>query len=71
MDEPDENHSRFTVTSESADDPESKQTLHGISAAGIRAEFPLFAELFPDGCENSLTFVAELNRWVIRPEYDS
>jgi hypothetical protein len=61
----------FTVTEESADDPESNRTWTGISAAGIRAEWPLFSALFPDGCDNSLTFTAELNRWHISPEYDS
>ncbi len=59
----------FTVTEKAADDPESNRTWTGVSAAGIRAQWPLFAALFPDGCENSLTFTAELNQWRIRPEY--
>lgn len=61
---------RFTIVAESADDPESNRTWTGISAEGIRAEWPLFAALFPDDCDNSLTFTAELNRWQITPEYE-
>ncbi len=57
----------YTVIEESADDPESNQTWTGISAASIRANWPLFAALFPDNEVGSLSlnFTADLTRWRI------
>jgi len=60
----------YTVVETSADDPESNRTWTGISAAGIRAEWPLFAALFRDDEVSSLMldFTADLQHWRISTE---
>ena len=60
----------YTVIETCADDPESNRTWTGISAAEIRAEWPLFASLFRDDEIGSLAldFTADLNGWRISTE---